>query len=300
MIYTKSLKIAGIKRDWYHIIEPSENELAGLSNQYNLDIELLKDVMNPDELSHFELIEQGIFIIARLATHSPHSRLNYNVVPLGIILVQDKILTVCSKEVSVFDEHFRGPILNTDSELAFILSIMLRNSYEYLHFLKGLKKQIDDIEKTLHQTHSGNEIVGILPINKSLQYYITALQSNDGLMEKLKRSRYWVWSEDEVSLLNDINVENKEATEIATIYVRLLKTLIDVFGIVINNDLNSIMKKLASLALLIAIPTSIASIYGMNVDLPMEHYGLAFPILMGIALSLTGIAIFILRKRKYF
>jgi magnesium transporter len=296
----RTIETNGINRTWYHVTAPTQNELHDLAAKYDLDPEELQDIMDMDELSRFDILPNGCFIIIRLATYTPHAKTTYNTSPLGIFLLKDTILTISSQQVNIINQKlFRGPAISTESDLSFILSIMLRSSYEYLHHLKGIKRQTELMEKTLHKALSSSEIIGLLRVNKSLQYFMTSLRSNEALVEKLRRSRYWQWNEAELDLLEDVNIEHKEALEMALIYSKILKTLTDVFAIVINNNLNHIMKRLAALAFIIAIPTLVSGIYGMNVELPLQENLHAFGIIMVMTLVFMIIAVTILRRRKF-
>jgi magnesium transporter len=55
---------------------------------------------------------------------------------------------------------------------------------------------------------------------------------------------------------------------ISSIYRDLLNNSLDAFSSVINNNLTNVMKIVGSLTLIIAIPTAVFSLFGMNFAFP--------------------------------
>ena len=64
----------------------------------------------------------------------------------------------------------------------------------------------------------------------------------------------------------DVLIEIKQAIEMSSIHLNILSGTMDAFASIISNNLNIVMKVLASITLIISIPTVISGIYGMNVD----------------------------------
>ena len=156
------------------------------------------------------------------------------------------------------------------------------------------------VEKELHKAMKNVELIKLLNLEKSLVFFTTSLSSNEFMMEKLQRTGLVAMSPDDKEFLEDIIVENKQAIDTASIYSNILSGMMDAFASVISNNLNVVLKFLTSITIIVMIPTLVASIYGMNVELPFQHSQHAFLIITIISLiiSLTGVMIFI--KRKWF
>jgi len=71
----------------------------------------------------------------------------------------------------------------------------------------------------------------------------------------------------------------------------------DAFASIISNNLNMVMKFLASVTIILAIPTVVASFWGMNVELPFGVHPLGFWTVSGISALLAGGAAFLLWKK---
>ncbi len=100
--------------------------------------------------------------------------------------------------------------------------------------------------------------------------------------------------EEDQDLIEDVLVEIRQAIDMSSIYLNILSGTMDAFSSIISNNLNIVMKVLASLTLLSSIPTVVSGIYGMNVDhLPVPFFW--FPITLSIVCMVVA---FITSKRK--
>jgi magnesium transporter len=71
----------------------------------------------------------------------------------------------------------------------------------------------------------------------------------------------------------------------------------DQYDSIVGHNLNRVMKTLTSISLLVSVPTLIASIYGMNVDLPLEQDPLAFIVVVLASLIITAPLLVFLRLK---
>ena len=126
--------------------------------------------------------------------------------------------------------------------------------------------------------------------------FSTSLKADETTLEKLMRGRYIKLYEDDQDLLEDVLIEIKQAIEMSSIYLNILSGTMDAFASVISNNLNIVMKVLASITIVISIPNIIAGFYGMNVEgLPLAQF-FWFPIVL--ALVLMGVVSWILHKKN--
>ena len=222
---------------------------------------------------------------------------------MGILMTEDVIFTVCLQETPVLSAFMDGRVRNfhTHMKTRFILQILYKNATWFLHYLRIIDKKSDEVEKELHHSSRNRELIELLELEKSLVYFTTSLRSNEVVLEKLLRSdRIKKYPEDE-DLLEDVIIENKQAIEMANIYSGILSGTMDAFASVISNNLNIVMKFLASVTIVMSIPTMIASFYGMNVNtdgMPFAHspFGFWGVILVSLVVSLIVVWIFIRKK----
>ena len=153
------------------------------------------------------------------------------------------------------------------------------------------------IEKRLHKSMKNRELIQLHSLEKSLVYFSTSLKANEITLEKmLKLDFIQKYEEDK-----DVIIENKQAIEMTDVYSNILASTMDFFASVISNNLNIVMKVLAAVTILLAIPTIISCIYWMNLySLPFDKYPNGFYIVMGMIMGIAGIVAFILYKKDMF
>jgi magnesium transporter len=181
-----------------------------------------------------------------------------------------------------------------------VLRILLSAANNYLACLKNITREVDRLEDELQQSTRNKEVLGLLKYQKSLTYFTTALKSNELMMERLQRSQLFKTYPEDEDLLEDVLTENQQAIEMTNITSNILSSMMDAFASIISNNLNGVMKFLASVTIVLSMPTMVASFFGMNVHLPFENIQLAFGLIIGISLLFSLTAVFIFWKRDWF
>lgn len=289
---------------WVALTNPSAGELLDISSQFQIDIDDLKAPLDEEERSRIEVEDGYTLILVDIPVIEERNNKDwYGTIPMGILMTEDVIFTVCLQETPVLSAFMDGRVRNfhTHMKTRFILQILYKNATWFLHYLRIIDKKSDEVEKELHHSSRNRELIELLELEKSLVYFTTSLRSNEVVLEKLLRSdRIKKYPEDE-DLLEDVIIENKQAIEMANIYSGILSGTMDAFASVISNNLNIVMKFLASVTIVMSIPTMIASFYGMNVNtdgMPFAHspFGFWGVILVSLVVSLIVVWIFIRKK----
>ena len=227
----------------------------------------------------------------------------YVTIPLGIVLTDEVIITVCLEETGVLTPFMQGRIRSfyTFKKTRLILQILYRNATLFLQYLRNIDRKSGDIEEKLHISQKNQELIELLELEKSLVYFTTSLRSNEVVLEKMVRAERIKKYPDDEELLEDVIIENKQAIEMANIYSGILSGMMDAFASVISNNLNIVMKLLATITIVLSIPTMIASFFGMNfVDIPLGGYRHGFLVVSIGTWIITGVVALILAKKKMF
>ena len=211
--------------------------------------------------------------------------------PLGIILTERAIVTISKVENDLLTDFVRGRVKgwSTAKRNRFVLQILLSTAQHYLFHLRAVDKGIDQLEDRLQQTPRNREVLELLKYQKSLVYFTTALRSDELMMERLQRSQIFKLYPDDEDLLDDVLIEIRQAIEMTGISNNILTQTVDAFGSIISNNLNVVVKLLTSMTIILTVPMLIASIYGMNVNLPFQDLEHGFWIVMAIALGTAGV-----------
>lgn len=283
---------------WVSVVEPSSEEINKLINEYKLDEGFVRSSFDEEESSRIETEDNQTLVIvdSPMVEKQTENTIQYLTMPMGIIVTESNVFTLCAKENVIISEMASGLIKNVQTHLRtrFILMILLRIAIKFLQCLKQIDKISNSMEKQLMRSMKNNELIQLLGLEKSLVYLSTSLKSNQITLEKILRGRVLKLYEEDQELLEDVLIEVKQAVEMSNIYSSILTGMNDVYGSIISNNVNIVMKRLTIITILMAIPTIVFSYYGMNVrDLPLPFAW--FTLLLSIII--TCITAFILLKK---
>jgi magnesium transporter len=287
---------------WVNVANPTPLELEALRRDYKIDLDSVNDILDVDERSRFEKEDEYLLIIIRIPVYDPNNEVPYFTIPLGVIIAGDVIITICLRDHQILRDFTENRVrrFEVSNKRLFLLHVFNRAAMLYLKHLKEINKQTSFIERDLQRAVKNNELVHLLTMEKSLVYFTTSLKSNDFLLKKLSRNGQISHNEEEADLLEDVTTEMEQAIEMANIYSNILSGMMDAFASVISNNINVVMKQLTSVSIVLMIPTLIASIYGMNVDIPYQHSPLAFAGIIVISIISSVIGAFYFVRKRFF
>lgn len=289
---------------WVSLVAPGEAEINRISNKFNLDIDALKAALDADERSRIETEDNYTMILVNIPTIEDETDKElYSTIPLAIIVVDDAVITVCSEDTPILRQFANGKVRDFYSNMKsrFILQILYKTSSLFLAYLRNIDRKSDNVENELHKSQKNKELIELLKLEKSLVYFTTALRSNEAILEKMLRLEIIKKYPEDVDLLEDVIVENKQAIEMANIYSGILSGTMDAFASVISNNLNIVMKVLSVITIVLSIPTLIFSAYGMNMNpagMPFSQSPWGFLIVIVLSILISVIAMLIFMKSK--
>ena len=292
---------------WIDVIAPTEEELDEIAQATHIYKEYLTAPLDKEEKSRTELDEDQLLVVIDI----PFLRSNkdYDTMPLGIIITPEVIVTVCLESNAVtadFNAHtFRN--FCTYKKTRFLFQILYKSATLYLKYIRNIIRRTDDLEQHLRQAMENSKLFSMLDLQKSLTYFTTSLRSNYMVTEKLLRLRTTAQSqklvrlyEEDEDLLEDVIVEYKQAIEMVEMYGHISNSMMEVFATIISNNLNLVMRFLASITIVLAIPTLISGLWGMNVPVPFAGISSGFFIVLFMAMTVSLLAGFWLWKKHMF
>jgi len=285
---------------WVNIVHPTRENLPLIAQHFKIPADFLTASLDIDETARVEVEDNATLFIVKVP-YFDESNVDvlYFTIPVGIILAGDLVITICTKPDSVLRDFAENRVRNIAPGGRFILQIIMRATLLYLRHLKQLNNAASIIQKKLELESRNKQLLKLFHIEKSLVFFTTSLKSNMFLLERLKRIRVFQMDEASESLLEDIFIECRQAIEMANIYSDILSGMMDAFASVISNNLNIVMKLLTSLTIIMTIPVLVASIFGMNVKLPMQDHPYAFLLIMGISVTLSLAAVIYFLRRRW-
>lgn len=286
---------------WVNLVYPSEDELKTVSATLGVEPTFLRAALDEEETSRIDSEDgQTLIIVDTPAMEKDATGVVYSTLPMGIIVTDKHIITVCLKETSVVRDLQDGLVkdVRTQQRTRFILNILLLVAKRYLQYLKQIDKTYNYMERQLYKSQRNKELIQLLDLEKSLVYFNTSLKANEVTLEKILRGRIVTLYEEDHDLLEDVLIEVRQAIEMAQIYSSIISGMMDAFASVISNNLNVIMKVLTSITILMTVPNIVFGFYGMNVaGLPFSQF-FWVPILISVVVIVV-LAI-ILKKKDLF
>ena len=291
------------KGNWINMVSPSEEEIKTVCENINIQEDFIRYALDPEEKARIDIEDDDntiLFIIDTPIIEIESGAKVYSTMPIGVIFVRDDyIITVSLNKNQVIEDLYKKKLKNivTYKKSRMLLQIFYSNSEIFLILLKKLNKETEIAENFLKNSMKNKELLKLLSLEKGLVYFTTSLKSNEVVMEKTMRGNLIKLYEEDEDILEDAIIENKQAIEMAKIYRDILSGTMDAYASIISNNLNGVMKYLTSITIILAIPTMIASYWGMNVPVPMQNnpFGFAMIVLGSI---LIGVIASLWLKRK--
>jgi len=283
---------------WINVVNPDEREIEKL-----LSLGIPKDFitypLDIDERSRTEKDDGYTLVLLRIPYfRSWEEDIPYIAIPLGIIFNDQNIITICRYENDLINSILtkNGKYFSTVKRNRFILQIMLANATHYLSYLRSLQRKIDTIEDELQRSIRNKEVLELLKYQKSLEYFSTALRSNELMFERLQRNKFFTIFPDDSDLLEDVIIENQQAIEMTGIAGNLLGQMMDAYASIIQNNQNIIFKIMTAWTIILSLPTIVSSFFGMNVSLPFEADPNAFLIIGGISVGIILVVVMFFKR----
>lgn len=256
---------------WINVVKPTIEEIEYIHKETQVDQSLMEKLLDDEELPRIEISGNATMIVidAPFVEDKRHKN-KYVTMPLGIISSNDNyLITISLKPNEVLEEFASGLVREfyTYMKTRFVFQLFMRISVKYLNYLKMINQEIESREHIMSKTTENKELIYLLGLQKSLVFFITSLKENDIVLEKIAKGNILPVYDDDLDLLEDAMIENKQGIEMANIYREILSTISDTYATVISNNLNRIMKILTGMTIVISVPTMISSFLGMNVPL---------------------------------
>lgn len=292
---------------WVNVLPPlRQEEFTELSNTLEIPLDFLKDSLDIDERSRYEIDDNVKLIVIKTPTENNsfnESDAFYITIPICIILTHNQIVTVNSFEneaIKKFLNTFQNR--NSDQKNMMVLKIFEKITTNFQEYLKEINHRRNSLEQRLYDANRNEELLQLMRIQKSLVYFITALRSNELLMMKLTRTNILSLREEEKDFLDDLIVETSQALEMANTYTNILSSTLDAYASIISNNQNEVLKRLTTLTILLTIPVLIASIYGMNVPIPYSDKPYAFwaPVIISLIILVAAAWSYWKRNKRLF
>ena len=295
------------KGAWIDLCSPSAEELDLVSKKTGIAIDFLLAATDEEESSRIEIEPSQILVLIDIPLL--RSNKDYETLPLGIILTTDYVITVCLEINAVITDMVTSPIglFDTTKRTRFLFQILFKSATLYLKYIRNIIRRTDELERQMRKTMGNDELFRMLDLEKSLTYFSASLRSDYILTERLLKLRATnqmspiikIFEEDE-DFLEDVIIEYKQAIDMVQMYTIILSSMLEIFAGIVSNNLNRVMKFLAGVTIVMAVPTMISGLWGMNVPVPFAENEYGFLIMTLLAFFISCSAAYVLWRKNMF
>lgn len=286
---------------WTMLTNPTVDELQTVAENNNIDIADVRAALDDEESSRIDLEDGYTLILVDIPTEEiRHEARSYTTIPLGILLTDDQIITVCTEQTSILEYFIKRKVreFSTKKKMRFIYQILFRTAAAYQSALRIIDKKRTDLEEGVGRKTTDKELIELHELESTLVYFATSLRANGAVLDRLSRYKRLEQFPEDVDLLEDVIIENQQAVEMTSIYRDILNGTRELMSSIMDNRLNNVMKYLTSLTIVLSIPTIVSGFFGMNVPMPLGDWGPAFGIIALCTLVVCIIILVILKRKR--
>lgn len=285
---------------WVNVECPDTDDMELLLGDLKIPRDFIVSVDDPDERPRMEHDRGWTMTVIRIPVREPGDDIcPFTTVPMGIMVNNEIVVTVCNHRTELVPdliEHTRERMIsiNTDSDL--MLRLLYSSTYWFLKYLKEINDHVTTASRGMRTEINNDALFTLMDIQKTLVYFNTSIRGNELLLDRIRKVYNGQYN---VELLDNIEVEIKQAANTVDVYDDILKAMMDSYASVISNNVNNVMKKMTGVSIVLMLPTLIASFYGMNVKIGVSSDAWAFWVIVVSSFALSIVLYFILKRIRW-
>lgn len=280
---------------WIRSDRPNESEQKELI-RLGIDEDILLDALDPHEVPRVETVDNWTYFITRL----PDTDDDFNDFTTPILFaIGDKHLATISRDSlgRLWQPFIDRTLAPTTQKTKLFMLMMEALIQQYQTRVASINRQMRAATDDVRNLRS-RDIATLTEYERKLNDYLDALQPTNTSIEKLLGGRLLPLYEDDLDLVEDLSIDLEQLMSRCKSLLRTITNVRDSYRAVIDTRLNETVRILTVITLALTIPTMMAGIYGMNVELPGEHWPYMFWVVIGIsAVSAISLSIYFLKKR---
>ncbi|MCK5238361.1 MAG: magnesium transporter CorA family protein [Candidatus Thorarchaeota archaeon] len=268
-----------------------------LSAKFEVDLEDLQDLLDMDERPRVQIEDKFTMLVMRVPSDLNDDERTHSTAPIGIFTNGRDIIILQHNVVPLRKKRLRTLIRRstTASEIIYNTWEIVIHSFETV--LDIIEATIKETEETIRSDVYFSRMDRFYQLSRDAIFVDAALKGNMRVLRGLKRVQRFgrmILDEDR---LEELEVDLQQQIELSKIYRELIENAMEIFDSIAGHNLNTVMKTLTAVSLLVSVPTLVASIYGMNVGLPLEQNPGAFIVVLAASFMLTIPFYIYLRQR---
>ena len=278
---------------WIGLYEPTEEEFDSLRREFDLHPLAVEDAIHAHQRPKLEVYDEMVFLVLKTARYVDPSE----VIELGEVLVfvgPDYVITVRHGEASSL-----APVreaLDADPErlkkgpgavLHAILDLVVD---DYQPAIEGLETDIDEVEEQLFSNQRTNPAERIYRLQREVLAFRKATAPLVDPIDRLAKGHYHHVIHPEIrDYFRDVSDHLIRARDQLDALRDLLSGSLQANLAQVGVRQNEDMRRISAWVAIIAVPTAIAGIYGMNFrHMPELKWELGYPFAVGLMLVICA------------
>lgn len=284
---------------------PSDGEIEKVAGKLKIPLSFFEDSLDKNEQPRIEKSGHAMLMVVNVPIcvdlKEEKSGMNYKTTPVGLIHTKDNLVIVSSEKLPLIEALVQGKCGEFQSYMKTRISLLLFKglSQSFDKHLQEINCKVSFLQRKIKSSYHNNELFELINLNKSLVHFSTSLSGMFILYKRLMEGRDIKIHDEEKSRLSDILIDIQQSAEIIEMRRESLSNLMDAYAAIIHNNLNSVLKMLTTLAIIMIIPTMIGSIFSMNVALPYEEEDISTIVIATAMVVLSFLLLAIFYKKKY-
>jgi len=303
--YFKTLKDSALKEleqprtgVWTHVVAPTKGEVQQLVEEYGLDADILEDAQDFYEVPRMERFEGNTYFFTRYPYDDREE--DIDTAPIVLVMGETFLVTIALREVPQFERFFSGKVncITTQKTKLFLeLMEVLMQSYETE--LIRLRRAVHR-DRTKLRRIGPREIERLVNHEHALNNMITALvPTSTWLGQVANGGRGMQLFDEDMALMDDLLIAIAQLVDSARSVLKTIQNVRSASEAIMTSTLNTTIKTLTIVTILLTIPTVISSLFGMNVIVPLANWPYAFWLICFLIVLVISFAVYSFRKNHW-
>jgi magnesium transporter len=257
--------------------------------------------LDENEMPRVERDGKNTYIFTRFAITDRELRITTS--PLLFVLANGTLLTFSPERFSRMNRFTSENKIefNTSKHIEMMLRIFDQIDDDYEAKLNGISRQIKTIRSRLRVEEIRNkDFIDFVTIEDVLNEFLSALSPTNSILRRLLLGRHVQLDSDDKDLVEDLLLNNEQSIVGCKSSLKTIVNIREAYSTIMANNLNQVIRLLTVLTLIISLPTLLASMYGMNINLPLADSPFAFAIIIICSILFSMILLAFFRSRKWF
>lgn len=258
---------------WIGLHEPDQQQMQDVADIFGLHPLAVEDAVHAHQRPKLERYDETLFLVLKTVNYVPHDSvvLAREIVETGEIMIfvgNDFVITVrhgehgglseVRKRMDADPEHLRlGPYAVMHAIADYVVD-------HYLAVTSLIETDIDSIEEVAFAPGSKLDVEPIYLLKREVLELRRCVNPLSTAFQRMQTENKDVISKEVRRYLRDVADHQTEAAEQIASYDDMLNSLVQAALARVGMQQNSDMRKISAWAGIIAVPTMIAGIYGMN------------------------------------